>query len=202
MDITLRIISPPLAVLIIGCIEVQEVREETTGRHLTSQLIQIEVTILRQIIHSTFLLPNLDGEDSRLTTTHALIGREQNLTHHTTTLGTRIRTIVDGGEHHLVSTTRMDGIHIMDKRLHGLMHTSHSLIDSMLLGTLLSQQTIQRFLDIVHQWLIIEILIVLTIQVLKCLQFLDIGQTHIRGQIEIKSGDCLTSMHLVLTALH
>ena len=96
MDISFRIVSTPLTVLIIRSIQVQEVGEETTRRHLTSQLIEVEVTILRQVVHATLLLPDLNGEDGGLAIAHALIGREQDLTHDTTALSTGIRTIVDG----------------------------------------------------------------------------------------------------------
>ena len=96
----------------------------------------------------------------------------------------------------------MDGIHIVDKRLHGLMHTSHSLVDGMLLGTLLTRQAVERLLDIIHQRLLIEILIALTIQVLKGFQLLNIAHTDIGCQIEIEGRDCLSAVHLILTALH
>ena len=46
--IALRVVSAPLAILIIRSIEVQEVGEETAGRHLTGQLVEVEVTILRK----------------------------------------------------------------------------------------------------------------------------------------------------------
>ena len=98
MDIALRIVSTPLTILIIRGIEVQEVGEE-------SQLIEIEVTILRQVVHTTFLLPDLNGEDGGLTIAHTLISREQNLTHDATALCTCICTIVDRREHHLVTTS-------------------------------------------------------------------------------------------------
>ena len=200
--IALRVVSTPLAILIIRSIEVQEVGEESTCRHLTSQLIQVEVTILGQIVHTTLLLPNLNGEDSSLASTHALISRKQDLTHDATSLGRGIGTVVNGGEHHLVTTTRMDGIHVVDKGLHRLMHTTYRLIDGVLLGTFLTLQPVERFLDIVYQRLVVKILVTLTIEILQSLQLLNITHTHIRSQIEIESRDSLTSVHLVLAALH
>ena len=95
MYITFRIVSPPLTILIERSIEVQEVREETASRHLTSQLIEVKVTILRQVVHPTLFLPDLDGEDGCFTIAHTLIGREQYLTHDATPLSTCISTIVD-----------------------------------------------------------------------------------------------------------
>ena len=202
MDIALGIVGTPVTILVVRGVEVQEVGEEPARCHLTSQLIEVEVTVLGQIVHTTLLLPDLDGEDGRLTITHTLIGGEQDLTHDTTTLGTRVSTIVNRGEHHLVTTTRVDGIHIVDKCLHRLVHTTHRLVDGMLLGTFLTRQSIEGFLQVVDQRLLIEILIALAIQLLQRLQLLDIGQSHIGGQIEVKGRDSLTTMHLVLTTLH
>ena len=82
------------------------------------------------------------------------------------------------------------------------MDTSHRLVDSMLLGTFLTRQTIERLLDIIQQRLLIEILIVLARQILKGLQLLDIAQTHIRSQIEVEGRDGLSAMHLILCTLH
>ena len=82
------------------------------------------------------------------------------------------------------------------------MHTTNSLIDGMLLGTLFTNESIEGLLDIVHQRLIVEVLITLAIQILKRLELLNITHTHIRGQIKVKSRDSLTSVHLVLATLH
>ena len=76
MDIALRIIGTPLTILIKAGIKIQEVREETTSRYLTSQLVEIEVTILRQIVYATLFLPNLDGKDGRLATSYTLVSRK------------------------------------------------------------------------------------------------------------------------------
>ena len=90
----------------------------------------------------------------------------------------------------------------MDKRLHSLVHTSHGLINGMLLGTLLTCQSIEWLLDIIHQRLFIEILVTLTVQILKGFQFLNIAHTDIGCQIEVEGRNRLSAMHLVLTALH
>ena len=82
-----RIVSPPLGTLVIRGVEVQEVREETTCRHLASQLIEVVVAVFGQVVHATFLLPDLDGEDSRLAVAHALVGAEQDFAHHATAFG-------------------------------------------------------------------------------------------------------------------
>ena len=82
------------------------------------------------------------------------------------------------------------------------MDTAHRLVDGMLLNTLLTRQTVERFLDIIHQRLLIKILIVLASQILKGLQFLNITQSYIRSQIEVEGRDSLSTVHLILCTLH
>ena len=95
MHIALRIVSPPVAVLVVGGIEVQEVGEEPAGRHLTGKLVEVKVTILRQVVHPPLLLPDLNGEDGSLAVAHTLVGGEQDLTHDATAFRTRVRTIIN-----------------------------------------------------------------------------------------------------------
>ena len=135
MDIAFGVVSTPFSILIIGGIQIQEVGEEPACRHLTSQLIEVKVTVFWQIVHATLLFPYLDGEDSRFAITHTFVSGKQDFAHDATTFCTRIRTIVDTGEHHLVTTTRMDGVHIVDEGLHSLMHPAYRLVDGMLLCT-------------------------------------------------------------------
>ena len=157
VNIALRIVSTPIGVLVVSGVEIQEIGKESASRHLTCQLIQVEVTVLRQIVYATFLLPYLDGEDSRLAIADALVGRQQYLAHDATSLGTGVRSVVDTGKDHLVATTRMDGVHIVNESLHRLMHATHRLVHGMLLGTFATHQSVQRFLDIVHQRLLVEV---------------------------------------------
>ena len=201
MHVALGIVGTPVAVLIKGGIQVQEIREESASCYLAGQLIQVEVAILGQVVHATLLFPDLNGEDGCLAITHTLVGAQQNLAHYATALGTGIGTVVDTREHHLVTTTRVNRIHIVDKCLHGLMHTSHRLVDGMLTGTVSTLQTIQWGLQIVHQRLVVQVLKVLTIQVFECFQFLDIAHAHERCQIKVESRNSLSAVHLVLCAL-
>ena len=154
----LRIVGTPLAVLVKAGIQIQEVREESAGCNLTCQLIQIEVTILGQVVHAALLFPDLNGEDGCFAVTHTLVGAQQYLAHHATALGTGVGTVVDTREHHLVTTTRVDCVHIVDKCLHGLMYTGHRFVDGMLTGTISTLQAIQRGLEIVHQRLVVQVL--------------------------------------------
>ena len=95
VDIAFRVVGAPLAVLIERRVEVQEVGEEAAGRHLAGQLVEVEIAVFRQVVHTTLLLPYLDGEDSRLATADALVGREEYLAHDAAALGARVRTIIN-----------------------------------------------------------------------------------------------------------
>ena len=49
---------------------------------------------------------------------HALVGRVQQFADDAATLGAGVSAIVDGAEYHLITTTRVDTIHVMDKGFH------------------------------------------------------------------------------------
>ena len=198
MEITLGIIGTPFTILVIGSVKIQEVREEAACRHLAGKLVEIVVRVLWEIVDTPFLFPYLDGEDGGLAIAHSLIGTVQQLTHDATSLGRGVSTIVDAGEYYLVTPTGVDGIHIMDECLHRLVDTSHRLVDGMLTHSVDARQLIEGLFEIIHEHLIIELTVVLSVEVLQCLQLLDIGQTHIGSQIEVEGRNSLTAMHLVL----
>ena len=102
----------------------------------------------------------------------------------------------------MVTTARVDGVHIVDESLHRLVHTTHGLVDGMLLGTLLARQTVEWLLDIIHQRLVVKVFVALAIQIFQSFQFLDIAHADVRCQIEVKGGDSLTTVHLVLGTFH
>ena len=138
MQVTLRIICPPLLALVEGSIQVQEIGEETTSCHFASQLIQVVVSIGRQVADTPFLLPDLYREDGCLAIAHPLIGTLQQLTDDATPLGRSVRTIIDRAEYHLIATAGVNCVHIVDKGLHRLMHPCDRLVDRMLLDACLS----------------------------------------------------------------
>ena len=201
MQVTLRIVSTPVAILVKRCVKIQEVREETTCRHFAGQLIEVKVTVFGQVVDTALLLPYLDGEDGRFATTHTLVGGKQYLAHDATPFSRRVRTVVDGRKHHLVATTRVDGVHVMDKGLHSLMDAPNGLVDGMLLGPLTSTQSVQRLLEIVYQGFVVKVVIVFSIQVFQILQFLNVAHADIGSQIEVESRNGLSAVHLVLCAL-
>ena len=86
-------------------VEVHEVREESTCRYLTCELIKVVVAVLRKVAYASLLLPDLDWEDSCRAVSYTLICGVEELTDNTTSLGRSVSTIVDRTEHHLVTTT-------------------------------------------------------------------------------------------------
>ena len=103
MDIALRIVRIPIFALVEGRVEIQEVREETTGGDLAGQLVKIVVTVFRQIAYASFLFPYLDGEDGGFSVSYPLIGAFQQLADDAAPLGRGVCAVVDGAEHHLVA---------------------------------------------------------------------------------------------------
>ena len=63
MLVAFRVIGFPVLALVEGGVQVQEVREETPCRHLAGQLVEVVVAVFRQVAHTPFLFPYLDGED-------------------------------------------------------------------------------------------------------------------------------------------
>ena len=82
------------------------------------------------------------------------------------------------------------------------MHTTYRLVYCMLLGTLLTCQTIKRLLNIVHQRLIIKVAIVLATKVFQSLKLLYVAHSYVWRKIEIEGRYSLTTMHLILCTLH
>ena len=142
MEVALGIVGTPLIGLVEGGIEVQEVREEPSCRHLTGQLVEVVVRILGQVVHSSLLLPDLDGEDGGLTVAHTLVGALQDLAHDASSLCRGVGAVVDAGEHHLVTAARVDGVHVMDEGLHRLMHAAHRFVHGMLQHTVVACQSV------------------------------------------------------------
>ena len=200
--VTLRIILAPVLVLVVGGIQVDEVGEEPASRYLAGKFVEVVVLVGRQVAQSLLLLPNLNGEDGRLAVSYTLVCAAQNLADDATTLRAGVRTIVDTAEDHLVSATRMDGVHVMDKGLHSLMNPAYSLVDGMLLDALSALESCQGSLQEVVYGSIVQLAVVLGIQLLQHLHLLDIRTADEGSQIIVEGRNGLTAVHLVLYGLH
>ena len=93
--------------VVVWSIEVDEVREESTCRHLAGELVEVVVAVLREVAHTSLLLPDLDREDCGRAVSDTLISGVKNLADDASSLCGGVGTVVDGAEYHLVSTTRM-----------------------------------------------------------------------------------------------
>ena len=165
-------------------------------------MIEVVVRIFREVVHPSFLLPDLDWEDGCLTIAHSFESADEELTHNAASFGRRVGSVIDAGEDHLVATTGMDGVHVVDKRFHGLMHPSHGLVDGVLHSPLLSLEFVHRLLDIVVEWPVVVFRKVKPHDRLHVLEFFLETGAHERSEIEVESRNGLSSVHLVLCSLH
>ena len=138
-------------------IEVDEIGEESAGCHLACELIEIIVGVFGKIAHTTLFLPYLNGEDGCRAIAYTLIGGTQQFTDDAASLSRSVGAIIDGAEHHLVASTRMDGVHVVNKRLHRLVHPGYGLVDGMVHVTLVTGIFFDIFLDIILDVDIVEV---------------------------------------------
>ncbi len=148
MHVTLRVISLPVRILIVGSVEIEVIREKTARRDLRSVAVKVVVRISGEIIHSTLFLPNLNRENCGLSVTDTLIGGVQNLADDAAPFGRGIGTVVDGREDNLVAATAVDIVHVMDEGLHSLMDALDGPVNS-LLGIILDEYSHELFVAVV-----------------------------------------------------
>ena len=198
IEVTLGIIGTPQLMIVEGGVEVQEVGEETTCRYLASELVKVVVGIGGQVVHTTLLLPNLDGEDCGGMVADTFVGRMEELTHHAASFSRSIGTIVDRREYHLVTTTRVDGVHVVDECLHSLMNTAYGAVHSLLLDALITSEVAKILLEVIGEFSIHQMTQVLALIALQVADLLLVGEANVRCKIEIEGGDSLTAVHFVL----
>ncbi len=202
MLVALGVVGAPCVVLVEGGVKVQEVREETAGADLAGELVEVIVGVLGKVAHSALLLPYLDGEDGGGSVSDALIGRVEYFPDYAAALGRSVRAVVYGAEHHLVASAGVDGVHVVDKRLHGLMHPAHCLVHGMGLDPLAVLETVQFHLYIIVYGSVLEAAVIDALESGGLVDLLLIGFSHEGSQIEVKRRNGLTAVHLVLHGLH
>ena len=92
----------------------------------------------------------------------------------------------------------MDGIHVVNKGLHSLVHAGHGLIDGMLHDARFAFKPVERLFQIVVYLLIIYVRIVFARKLLQGLDLFYETGTNVRGEIKVESGYGLSAVHLVL----
>mgnify|MGYP006916025813 CR=1 FL=1 len=202
VDITLGVVLLPGVILVEGCVEVQEVREEPACGHLAGILVEVVVLVAGEVADSSFLLPYLDREDCGGAVAHSFVCRVEDFADDAASLRGGVRSIVDRGEDDLVSAAGMDGVHIVDKRLHCLMDTADGLVDGVLLGTLGALEADKVVLEVVVDLGTLEVGVVHVLERADLVDLFLIGLADVGGEIEVECGDCLTSVHFVLDRFH
>ena len=94
----------------------------------------------------------------------------------------------------------MDGVHVVDECLHGLVYAVHGLVDGMLLKAGFALKTCEVFLQIVVDGDVVEVAQVFACQLLQVLHLFLIRHAYVRGKIEVEGWNCLTTVHLVLAS--
>ena len=153
--VALGVVGTPFLVLIEGGVEVYEVGEEAACRHLACKLVEVVVAVLRQIAHAAFFLPYLYGENGRGAVAYALVGAVEEFADDAAALGAGVGAVVDGGEHHLVAAARVDGVHVVYERLHGLVHTAHGAVDGVVQHALFAGEAVE-----IHRGVVVKLLVV------------------------------------------
>ena len=202
VDVALGIVGAPVGILVVGSVEVQEVGEETTGRDLACELIEVVVGVCGQVAHAALLLPYLNGEDSCHARAYTFVGAVEYLADDASAFCTRVCAVVNRREDHLIAAAAVDGIHVVDERLHGLMYTAYGLVHGMLQYACLALKAVEVLDEVIVEGDLIEMAVVGAEEFLELLHLLDEGQADIRCKIEVEGGDSLSAVHLILGCLH
>jgi len=88
------------------------------GEKLAGQLVEIVIGILGQIAHPALLFPYLDGKYRGRSVADALVSRGEQLADDATPLGRGVGAVIDRRKDHLIAAARVDGVHVVNKRLH------------------------------------------------------------------------------------
>ena len=102
--VSLRIVCLPELVMVERCVQVHEVREETSCGYLAGKLVKIVVAVFRKVAHSAFLLPDLDREDGCRAVSHAFICGVEDFADHAASFGRSVSSVIDRTEYHLVTS--------------------------------------------------------------------------------------------------
>ena len=202
VEVALRVVGTPVGILIVGGVEVEEVGEETACRDLACQLVEVVVGVCGQVAYAALLLPNLYGEDGGDAASHAFVGGVEDLADDATAFGARVRSIIDGREHDLISTAAVDGVHVVDERFHGLMYAADSLVDGMLDDAFFAFEAFEGLVDIIIECSFVEVAVVGREELLEFLYLFDEGEADVGGEVEVECGYGLSAVHLVLCSLH
>ena len=104
MDISLRVVSPPLGTLVERRVKVQEVREETPCRYFTCEPVEVVVRVGLEITYPALLLPDLYRENGGGAIADTLVCGVEDFTDYAASFRGNISAIVYRTEHDLISS--------------------------------------------------------------------------------------------------
>ena len=96
----------------------------------------------------------------------------------------------------------MDGVHVVNKGFHCLVHTAHGLVYSMLEGAVTALQSGEVTLKIIVNLGGLEVLIIGIHNGAHLVNLFLEGFAYEGSQVEVEGGDGLTTVHLVLDGFH
>ena len=102
----------------------------------------------------------------------------------------------------MIAATAVDGVHIVDKRLHRLMNTVDGAVDGVLQHTVDAFESVEGTADEIFNLGIVKRGIILAVEVFQHLDFLHKRRPHEGREIEVKRRNSLTAVHFVLSGLH
>ena len=117
-------------------------------------------------------------------------------------LGGGVGAVVDGGEDDLVAAAAVDGVHVVDERLHRLVDAADGLVDGMLEGAVAALEADEVALDVVVDPDTLEIAVVHVEQLADLVHLFIEGLADERGEVEVEGRDGLAAVHLVLHRFH
>lgn len=102
MHVSFRVVFIPRIILIECCVQVQEVGEEASCRHLACVFVKIVVSISWIDRHTTLAFPDLDGEDGCRVVSYTTFRRFEKFANYTTTFRRGVGTVVYRAKHYLI----------------------------------------------------------------------------------------------------
>ena len=163
MDIALGVVFAPVGILVVAGIKVQEVGEEAARGDLAGEQVEVVVGIRGEVADAALLLPDLDGEDGSDTAAHTFVRGVQDFADNAAAFCARVCTVIDRREYNLIATAAVDGVHVMDECLHGLMHATHGFVHRVLDDALLALQAVEVLLQVIFQFHLIKMTVISTV---------------------------------------
>ena len=137
------VIARLIVLQVVRRIDVHEIREQPLGARLAGLQEEIVVRIAFVVIHAGLQLEHRDRENRRLSVAESRPYRVENLADGQTALRRGVHSIVDGAERNLRAGPAVQGIEVVDQRLHRLMRLLHHVAAGQMIDGL--RHVLRRF---------------------------------------------------------